>query len=294
MSTYSMSDIVSLTDIKAHTLRKWESRYDFLEPERTKTNIRYYTDDQLKMLLNIGILLRNGHRISQIDKISEKELHHFVSQILLEASPQDDIKALILCMLEMNEAMFNEIIGRHIMRAGLLTTVTDLIYPFLNHVGVLWGTNKAMPYQEHFISNLIKQKILAAIEAIPIPREKAPKIVLFLMEGENHEIGLLLAYYLAKELGWKTFYLGANVPQADIKEVMKLLKPQLMLTMFTILRPKKIQNLISSLVDGANTPLAIAGGDDFAKDNKIPNQIIHLKHPEAFKTLLIEKKKIPL
>lgn len=294
MSTYSMSDMVSLTDIKAHTLRKWESRYDFLEPKRTKTNIRYYTDDQLRMLLNIGILLRNGHKISHIDKMSEKELHDYVSQILLEASPKDDINALILCMLEMNEAMFNEIIGRHIMRAGLLTTVIDLIYPFLNHVGVLWGTNKAMPYQEHFISNLIKQKILAAIEAIPIPREGAPKILLFLMEGENHDIGLLLAYYLAKELGWKTFYLGANVPQADIKEVMKLLKPQLMLTMFTILRPKKIQNFISSLVDGANIPLAIAGGDDFAKDNKIPNQIIHLKHPEAFKTLLIEKKKIPL
>ena len=116
MSTYSMSDIVTLTDIKAHTLRKWESRYSFLEPKRTQTNIRYYTDDQLRLLLNIGILLRNGHRISHIDKMSEQELHDSVSRILLEAEPQDDINALILCMLEMNESGFNEIMSRHIMR----------------------------------------------------------------------------------------------------------------------------------------------------------------------------------
>ena len=185
MSTYSMSDIVALTDIKAHTLRKWESRYGFLEPKRTTTNIRFYTDDQLRMLLNIGILLRNGHRISHIDKMSEKELHDSVSQILLKASPKDDIDALILCMLEMNETKFSEVVGRHIMRSGLMTTVVDLIYPFLNHVGVLWGTNKAMPAQEHFISNLIKQKILSAIESIPIAKEGVPKIILFLMEGRK-------------------------------------------------------------------------------------------------------------
>ena len=290
MSTYSMSDIVTLTDIKAHTLRKWESRYSFLEPKRTQTNIRYYTDDQLRLLLNIGILLRNGHRISHIDKMSEQELHDSVSRILLEAEPQDDINALILCMLEMNESGFNEIMSRHIMRSGLLKTVVTLIYPFLNHVGVLWGTNKAMPAQEHFMSNLIKQKILSAIDAIPAPKDQAPKIVLFLMEGESHEIGLLLGYYLAKELGWTTYYLGQNVPLSDINEVMNLVKPQLALTMTTVLRPNKTEKSIAAILKSTSVPLAISGGERLFDILPASKQIIVLKKPDDLIALLNQKK----
>ncbi len=293
MSTYSMADIVSLTGIKAHTLRKWETRYNFLEPKRTETNIRFYTDDQLRMLLNIGILLRNGHRISHIDKMSQGEINNTVSEILLEASPKDDINALILCMLEMNEVRFSEILGRHIMRSGLIKTITNLVYPFLNHVGVLWGTNKAMPAQEHFISNLIKQKILSAIEAIPHPKDSAPKIVLFLMEEETHEIGLLLAYYLAKELGWKTFYLGQNVPQEDLKAVLQLVRPQLMMTLLTLSRPQKTKDLITTLLNSTTTPIAIAGSAKFIEDVEESDQVIVLNNPEEFITLLNEKKETP-
>ncbi|MFH6603380.1 MerR family transcriptional regulator [Maribacter algicola] len=289
MSTYSMSDIVSLTDFKAHTLRKWETRYNFLEPKRTDTNIRYYTDDQLRMLLNIGILLRNGHRISHIDKMSQKELNNKVSEILLKASPKDDINALVLCMLEMNEVRFSEILGRHIMRSGLMKTITNLVYPFLNHVGVLWGTNKALPAQEHFISNLIKQKILSAIEAIPHPKDDAPKIVLFLMEEETHEIGLLLAYYLAKEMGWKTFYLGQNVPQEDLRSVVQLVKPQLMMTLLTISRPLKTKTLINSLLASTTSPIAMAGSAKLLKNLEESDQIVVLKSPEEFIGLLNEK-----
>ena len=72
MSVYTMAQIVALTGVKAHTLRKWETRYNFLEPERTDTNIRYYSDKQLKKLMNIGILTRNGYRISKIDKMSDE------------------------------------------------------------------------------------------------------------------------------------------------------------------------------------------------------------------------------
>jgi len=277
-----MADIVSITGIKSHTLRKWESRYSFIVPKRTVTNIRYYTDDQLRKLLNIGILIRNGYRISKIDAMSDLEIHEIVSKILLDTTPQDDINALIVSMLEMNELVFNEILDKNFSKLGLLGTFTDLLYPFLNHIGVLWGTNKAMPAQEHFISNLIKQKIYSAINAIPSKDETAPTIVLCLMEGENHEIGLLLANYMAKELGWRTFYLGANVPMANIKDVLEITKPELMLTIFTMSRPAQIEKLIASLKDDTAVTLAVSGSGTLENLEEIFEDVLYLKNPHEF------------
>ncbi|WP_041633133.1 MerR family transcriptional regulator [Maribacter sp. HTCC2170] len=289
MSNYSMADIVSITGINAHTLRKWESRYSFIVPKRTATNIRYYTDDQLRKLLNIGILTRNGYRISHIDTLTDEQIHEVVSKILLDTTPQDDINALIVSMLEMNEIDFNEIIERYIAKHGLLKTITELLYPFLNHIGVLWGTNKAMPAQEHFISNLIKQKMYSAIDAIPSKDETSPTIVLYLVEGENHEIGLLLANYIAKELGWRTFYLGSNVPLENIKDVLEITKPHLMLTMFTMLRPAKIEKLITSLYKDTTVTLAVSGGMNIESSLDGFKQVVHLKNPNEFIDLLNQK-----
>ncbi|MFS4457344.1 MerR family transcriptional regulator [Maribacter sp. 2304DJ31-5] len=286
MSTYSMSDIVSITGINAHSLRKWESRYDFIAAKRTATNIRYYTDDQLRKLLNIGILTRNGYRISNINTMSDDQIHEIVSKILLKATPQDDINALIVSMLEMNEMSFNDILGKHISKYGLLKTVTDLLYPFLNHVGVLWGTNKAMPAQEHFISNLIKQKMFSAIDTIPSKDQSYPTILLYLVEGESHEIGLLLANYIAKQLGWRTFYLGSNVPLENIKDVLEITKPQLMMTIFTMLRPAKIEELFVSLLKNTTVTLAVSGNGIFKNSLETPNRVIYLNNPKEFIELL--------
>jgi DNA-binding transcriptional MerR regulator len=287
-----MADIVSITGIKAHTLRKWEARYNFIEPKRTATNIRYYTDDQLRKLLNVGILTRNGYRVSNIDVMTNDQIHGIVSKILLEASPQDDINALIVSMLEMNEISFNEIMSRHITRYGLLQATTDLLYPFLNHVGVLWGTNKAMPAQEHFISNLIKQKMFSAIDAIPNKKGYLPRIVLFLMEGESHEIGLILAYYIAKELGWKVYYLGQNVPANNIKDVLDISQPDLMMTIYTILRPDSLEENLNTILNGTDTPLAISGGSYIGDITKVLPQTIYLENPAQFIELLNRERNI--
>jgi DNA-binding transcriptional MerR regulator len=287
-----MADIVSITGIKAHTLRKWETRYGFIEPKRTETNIRYYTDDHLRKLLNIGILTRNGYRVSNIDIMSDGQIHEIVSKILLEASPQDDINALIVSMLEMNEISFNEIMSRHITRYGLLQATTDLLYPFLNHVGVLWGTNKAMPAQEHFISNLIKQKMFSAIDAIPNKKGNLPKIVLFLMEGESHEIGLILAYYIAKELGWKVYYLGQNVPANNIKEVLDISRPNLMMTIYTILRPDSLEKNLNIILQGTNTPLAISGGRYIGDTTNSLPRTLYIENPSEFIELLNQERNI--
>ena len=155
MSSYSMAQVVSLTGINSHTLRKWESRYDFLVPERTDTNIRYYTDAQLKKLLNISILRNQGVRLSAIGKMTDEEIHKMVEDALLESDQDADVKALVLSMINLDEQEFDNIIKSQILKNGILTTFTQVIYPFLHKVGVLWGINKIMPAQEHFVSNLM-------------------------------------------------------------------------------------------------------------------------------------------
>lgn len=281
MSTYPVSQVESMTGIKAHTLRIWERRYHFLKPERTETNIRYYSDEQLKKLINISILNRNGFRISKLDKMPEEEIHQRVSQILNSAdkSLEDDIHGLTLAMLEMNEEKFNRIYQFHIAQKGLLNTITDIIYPFLVHVGVLWITNKAYPAQEHFITNLIRQKIIAAIDSSNQVSEEAPSIVLFLPDGENHELGLLLSYFVVRNLGWKVYYLGQNVPRENIEEVYKLIQPQAMMTM--LMAPRKdTQELINELLNSINnTPLFISGNPSFINEINNKNKIIVIEHP---------------
>ncbi len=282
-----MAQIVSLTGIKSHTLRKWESRYNFIEPLRTDTNIRYYTDEQLKKLLNISILTRNGFRISQVDKLTDEEINTQVSKILLKGAPEDEVSALILSTINFNEDEFDLVMNAQILKTGLISTITGLIYPFLAQVGVLWGVNKVMPAQEHFISNLIRQKIFSAIELLPKPLANAPKAVLFLPENEDHEIGLLLASYMAQHIGWRVFYLGQNVPDENIKMVTDITKPDLLVTMFITQHSKSIPTRLTQLIKTINIPLVVSGYIEDPKSLTALSPLIHyLSKPDEFIPLL--------
>jgi len=292
MATYSMAEITTLTGINAHTLRKWESRYDFISPHRTNTNIRVYSDAQLRKLLNISILVRSGNRVSQIDKMTDTQINEQVSNILIDSKHTDEIDALIVSMIQMDELAFDRILDRNVEKKGLLATVTEVIYPFLNQIGVLWTTDKAMPAQEHFISNLIRQKIFAAIERLPLAKTSAPKIVLFLLEDEDHEIGLLLANYIAREMGWRVYYLGTKVPLENIEMVVDIVRPQLLLSLFILNRPRWVKSKIDSLTASSEVPLAISGNQNNFKDIEASHQVNCLKNPKEMITLLANGNKM--
>lgn len=160
---YSMAQVENLTGIKGHTLRIWERRYSFLKPERTTSNIRFYSEEQLRMLLNIETLSRNGYRISKIDKMTLPEIDDAVVEILNKFPDEnkDEINALTLSMLDLDENAFNQVFNRRIIRKGLQLTVTELIYPFLNHIGVLWEPIKpslcrSILYQTSFVKKLFQ------------------------------------------------------------------------------------------------------------------------------------------
>lgn len=282
--SYSIAQAERLTGIKAHTLRIWERRYDFLSPERTETNIRYFTDDQLRKLINVSILVNNNFRISKIAEMSDERIHEIVNEILSTEDPEKEeiIKSLVLSMIDLDEDVFNNIFNRLILRNGLLHTVTQIIYPFLAQVGVLWGTNKVLPAQEHFTSNLIRQKIISATESLPSAPANAPSIVFFLLEDESHEIGLLLGSFVAKDMGWKTYYLGQNVPSDNMEAVIQRIKPDLLTTMFILPRNKKSDSILCDLLENYKIPLLYSGPKGNNPCENKSQYHVHISSPEKY------------
>ncbi|MBN7814325.1 MerR family transcriptional regulator [Algoriphagus pacificus] len=233
MSSYSIKDLEQLSGIKAHTLRIWEQRYNLLTPKRTETNIRYYDDGDLKLILNVALLNDNGFKISKIVSMSPDEVRQEVMKLTDRSLTHDDqIHALTICMIEMDEDRFDKVLTTNIIKLGFEQTMLNIIYPFLSKIGVLWQTGAINPAQEHFISNLVRQKLIVAIDG-QVPSLGGKKFLLFLPEGELHEISLLFASYIIKSKGHKVIYLGQSTPKHDLDAVYDLLEPEYILTVIT-------------------------------------------------------------
>ncbi len=218
MAVYSIRELEKLSGIKAHTIRIWEKRYDLIDPHRTQTNIRYYTDFELKKILNVAVLNRHGIKISHIARLNETELKEEIIRVSNSfQSYENYIDSLIISMIELDVYKLTGIIEKSVSKIGFKETFTEVLYPFLEKVGVLWQAGDINPVQEHFISNLIRQKLIAATDRIPNTfNPKAKKFLLLLPEGEWHEIGLLFAQYLLRESGHEVIYLGQSVPYSDV------------------------------------------------------------------------------
>ena len=234
MGNYSIKDLEKLSRVKAHTIRIWEKRYALLEPERTDTNIRSYSDENLRKLLNISFLNNNGFKISKVAKMSEAQIRDQV-MAMQEGSNgvTDHVESLILAMTELDEDRFEKVMSSCVLRSGFEATMLEVIQPFLQRVGVLWLIDAVKPGQEHFISNLIRQKVISAIDGVNPEKHPKPLTILFyLPEGELHELGLLFAHYLARKMGHQSIYLGQSVPFDDLAPVVEHRKPDVLVTGF--------------------------------------------------------------
>lgn len=234
MANYSIRDLERLTGIKAHTIRIWEKRYGLIDPERTSTNIRAYCDSDLKKLLNISILNKNGFKISKIAQFSPVEIAENINK-LSEYFPDSEslIENLTIAMIDLDEYKFEKILSRAIIQFGFENTVIKILNPFLVKIGIMWQTGSINPAQEHFVSNLVRRKMLVAIDdQIRDTQSHGRTFVLFLPEGEMHEMSLLFASYLIRKRGHKVIYLGQSVPLNDLIEVSKSCNPDYFLTSF--------------------------------------------------------------
>lgn len=236
MSTYSIKDLEKLSGIKAHTIRIWENRYNLIEPQRTKTNIRLYSDDDLVKLMNVSLLNHHGYKISKIAKLDDHQLKKLITELNSQTpSLGTQTENLLRAMLELDEALFNEVMDKSVTLLGFEATIEQLMFPFLERIGLLWMAGTINPAQEHFITNLIRQKLVVAIDREKVKSEGArPRILFYLPEGELHEIGLLYCNYLARKAAFEVLYLGSSVPFRDIIRVNEIRPVQLIFTSFMI------------------------------------------------------------
>ncbi|MBC7695673.1 MAG: MerR family transcriptional regulator [Burkholderiales bacterium] len=286
MRLYQITELEKLTGIKAHTIRIWEKRYNLIEPDRTSTNYRRYNDEQVKKLLNVSTLLSNGYKISKIAAFNEKEF--YLKIIESKETKNEDvvcttfINELLSAMIDFDERTFQKTYLAVIKHLGLFEAMLNVFYPLLNKIGLLWTINDINPAQEHFASCLIKRKIMSETDALPFAKSRKKKFLLLLVPGEMHDISLLFANYIIRSKGHETIYLGQDVPYENISVVLKQIKPNFILTFFTLPQnPKDVYSDFKKNIHlGENTKLIISGQSNITEHlkNKIDATVVY--HPK--------------
>lgn len=281
MAVYSINDLEKLTGIKAHTLRIWEKRYGLIEPRRTATNIRYYEDEDLKKLLNVALLNRNGYKISAISRMTPQEMMEKVSDLTeVDIDNDDQIDALTLSMIELDEEKFNRIIDKHIEAKGFEETLFEMVFPLLDKVSSMWMSGSMKRVHEYFLSFMIRRKIIAAIEGLEKPDDlsNAPKIMIFLSSNSIFELSFILAHFLLRSRGFKVVNIGNSVLPQDILDAAALCKPDYLFTFYTGQNVGDDFNaLLSSLVGhGVQVPILVAGAPPVQPKNAGFSNVIFL------------------
>lgn len=235
MGIFSIKDIEAVSGIKSHTLRIWEQRYGIINPKRTDTNIRFYDDDDLKYILNISILNKHGFKISEIAKMTREEINEHIVRLSSRSHLfENQIKSMVSAMLRFDEFSFHQILTTSIVQYGIEETMMSIVFPFLTEVGLLWQIGSIHPSHEHFASNIIKQKLYVAIDGNVGKFSKDRKrFLLFLPEGEQHNIGLLFANFILRSRGHDVLFLGQEVPIDDLRKAAEGAEPDYVFTIFT-------------------------------------------------------------
>jgi DNA-binding transcriptional MerR regulator len=230
MNRFTISQLQQFSGVKAHTIRIWESRYKALSPIRSKGNTRYYDNFQLRRLLNITSLMNSDYKVSELCTMSDQQLFDILQRRLESDKPADElhgyfVSQLIIAGMSYDEAHFEKIFATMFLRFGIVNSYIHVLHPLLVRMGLMWANNTMLPSQEHFISNLIRQKLFSAIDSLPPPKENEQTWLLYLPENEFHELGLLFSHYLLRYAGKNVIYLGSNVPFDTLNQAVEKIKP---------------------------------------------------------------------
>lgn len=279
---FTIKDLENISGIKAHTIRIWEKRYNLLQPQRTDTNIRYYSNENLQKLLNIVLLNKNNFKISKIAKMSDEDLIIKSRELALEIAANDEaINSFKLAMFQFDKFRFNNTYNNLLLKKSFREIFKDVFIPFLNHIGLLWQTDTLLPAHEHFVSNLISQKIHINTEKIQYnATNKEKTYVLFLPQNEIHELGLLYLNYELVLRGFSTVYLGQSLPLDNLDVFFKSTNKEIcFITSLTIMPyDDKIEdyfkNIDTILEDKKHQFIAIGHKTELVKDNSYASKII--------------------
>ena len=269
MAEYKIKDLENVTGIKSHTIRIWEKRYSILSPDRTDTKIRTYSDDELTHLLTVSMLNRNGIKISKIAKLEQEDMNKLLWDIKVNKEPEYSMDKLILALVSLDEELFKGTMNGLIDKYGLEKTFVNHLIPFLDRIGIMWLIGTINPSQEHFMSNLIRQKIISEIDKQPIPKEDSKSILMYLPEHEWHEISLLFYQFLLRAKGVHTSYLGQSLPYPSLLESIEKLKPHAILSSWlTAVDKKFVVNYFKQLNKDLPDMKVFAGGAQIKANSK--------------------------
>ncbi|WP_338407894.1 B12-binding domain-containing protein [uncultured Flavobacterium sp.] len=280
-TVFSIKDLENLSGIKAHTIRIWEKRYDILQPIRTDTNIRTYDSASLQKLLNITLLNSYGYKISRISELSTEKIALLVREIISEKSSKNHaLNAFKMAMVSFDQALFFNTYNSLLSEKSFRDVFYDVFIPLMNEIGLLWQSGTISPAQEHFISYLIKQKLLINTEKVQIlePTRSDKIFVLYLPENEIHELGLMYLNYEILLNGYKTIYLGESVPIDSLKDMKKYFDNIVYVSYFTV-QPTKdsiddyLKEISTEIID-ANSQFWLLGKmTQFIDNEKLPKTI---------------------
>ena len=220
--SYSIDQFSKITGISKLVLRTWENRYDYLKANRTKTNLRSYSDQLLIQALKTKFLLDLGYKISFITRQNNIEIDNLIGGLKSSnnhVSCEYYINKIIESGITYDTELFNETYNECLLEFNHLDLYKHIMLPTFSKIGLFWLTNQMNPAQEHFLSELFKQKIHSEINKIPTSNQKEKTWLLFLPPNEHHEIGLLFSWFLLLKNGFNVIYLGANVPLVSIKQI---------------------------------------------------------------------------
>lgn len=277
MIRYSIKDLENYTEIKAHTIRIWEQRYNLLSPKRTDSNIRYYSHQDLKKILNINLLYLNGLKISKIAKLSENEITEQAKQIIVEksVSGNEEVDTLLIAITSMDAEEIRRLLWQYDGQFDLRELYKNIIVPLLVKMGELWQTNSLSVAHEHHFSNILRDFYIVKINKLTPEKKTGKTVILFLPEHEEHELSLLYFQYLLKEAGFNCIYLGKNVPLTDLEASIKQVKPDILISnLITRIQERNIKKFFKELVERSHdTEIRIAGS--FTKEilKEIPTEI---------------------
>ncbi len=283
---YSIKDLEVLSGVKAHTIRIWEKRYNLLVPQRTETNIRYYTDEDLKRMLNISMLVRNGYKISKVSKWDDKKISETILNLTSENNTESDyIEQLILYMVNFDNISFYRLATEIINRMGLEEAVTKVFFNFFVRIGTYWQVGSVFPAQEHYVSNIFRQKLIAEIDKLGIVHSRQETILFFLPEKEMHEMSLLFYSYLAHKMGYRVIYLGQFVPEEDLSKIQEQVRIDFVFTAFiNSITKEDLESYLESVKElFQNQKVFITGWQIHSHNPKLPRNVKVVKDYHEFK-----------
>lgn len=287
---YSIKDLENFTNIKAHTIRIWEQRYGLLSPKRTETNIRYYSEDDLKKILNINLLYNSGYKISKIAGLSESEIVENAKSIILSSASenQSEIDKLTLLILDFKGIEIKEFIENALKASNLVEVYENLFIPLLQKIGELWQVNSIGVIHEHYFSTIFRQQLISEIDELKTTIDPLKTALLFLHDNEEHEFGILMYYYLLRQNGYNCHYFGQKAPIEEVQKAHSQIKPQIVVSTFTAkISDKNFTKAFSVLESMSKSSQVIVSGSQLTKDKPaFSKSILHIKSIDQLKKII--------